>query len=98
MDSDLASWFHLLTQPSDYTDEAEFATRVVHDVGDGDSRTLLELGSGGGNNASQRPGGEPRLSTTVTLSGCLSVRARASSVRRTSSGGLTDVRKELYSP
>ena len=52
MYSDLAPWFHLLTHPSDYADEAAFVTRVVDDVGDGDARTLLELGSGGGNNAS----------------------------------------------
>ena len=52
MYSDLAPWFHLLTHPSDYTDEAEFVTRVVDEVVEGDVRTLLELGSGGGNNAS----------------------------------------------
>lgn len=52
MYSDLAPWFHLLTHPSDYEDEAGFVSRVVDDVGDGESWTLLELGSGGGNNAS----------------------------------------------
>jgi SAM-dependent methyltransferase len=52
MYSDLAPWFHLLTHPSDYWDEAAFVSRVVDEVGDGTSRTLLELGSGGGNNAS----------------------------------------------
>ncbi|HEX4745350.1 MAG TPA: class I SAM-dependent methyltransferase [Gaiellaceae bacterium] len=52
MYSDLAPWFHLLTHPSDYEDEAAFVRRVVANVGDGNSRTLLELGSGGGNNAS----------------------------------------------
>lgn len=52
MYADLAPWFHLLTHPSDYEDEAGFVMRVVADIGDGESRTLLELGSGGGNNAS----------------------------------------------
>ena len=52
MYSDLAPWFHLLTQPSDYADEAAFVRRVVDDVAIGDTPTLLELGSGGGNNAS----------------------------------------------
>src|SRR5262245_43286413 len=52
MYSDLAPWFHLLTHPSDYSDEAEFVTRVVEEVVGPDARTLLELGSGGGNNAS----------------------------------------------
>jgi SAM-dependent methyltransferase len=52
MYSDLAPWFHLLTHPSDYRDEAAFVTRVVDEVAIGEARTLLELGSGGGNNAS----------------------------------------------
>ena len=52
MYTDLAPWFHLLTHPSDYMDEAEFVTRVVEEVVEGPARTLLELGSGGGNNAS----------------------------------------------
>jgi len=52
MYSDLAPWFHLLTHPSDYWDEAAFVTRVAEEVAIGETRTLLELGSGGGNNAS----------------------------------------------
>jgi len=52
MYSDLAPWFHLLTHPSDYTDEAAFVSRVVDEVVEGAAQTLLELGSGGGNNAS----------------------------------------------
>jgi trans-aconitate methyltransferase len=49
---ELAPWFHLLTHPSDYVEEADFAARVIEETAVGDSRTLLELGSGGGNNAS----------------------------------------------
>jgi len=52
MYSDLAPWFHLLTHPSDYEEEAQFVTSLVEEVADGPARTLLELGSGGGNNAS----------------------------------------------
>jgi len=52
MYSDLAPWFHLLTHPSDYWDEAAFVARVAEEVAIGEARTLLELGSGGGNNAS----------------------------------------------
>jgi SAM-dependent methyltransferase len=44
---ELASWFHLLSSPPDYAEEAEFARTLI-----GDGETLLELGSGGGNNAS----------------------------------------------
>ena len=49
---ELAPWFHLLTHPSDYVEEADFAARVIHAAVVGEARTLLELGSGGGNNAS----------------------------------------------
>jgi SAM-dependent methyltransferase len=52
MYSDLAPWFHLLTHPSDYWEEAAFVSRVVDDAIEGPAETLLELGSGGGNNAS----------------------------------------------
>jgi SAM-dependent methyltransferase len=50
--SELAPWFHLLTHPKDYVEEADFTTRLVDAITDGEARTLLELGSGGGNNAS----------------------------------------------
>ena len=63
MYSDLAPWFHLLTHPSDYWDEAAFVTRVVDEVALGEARTLLELGSGGGNNASHL---KERFACTLT--------------------------------
>ena len=48
---DLAPWFHLLTAPADYAAEAErYQALILEEVPD--ARTLLELGSGGGNNAS----------------------------------------------
>jgi hypothetical protein len=50
--SDLASWFHLLTPPADYTAEAAFYRRALESACTYPPRTLLELGSGGGNNAS----------------------------------------------
>src|SRR5262245_38206353 len=50
---ELASWFHLLSSPSDYAEEAEFARNlIVEAAGSTQPHTLLELGSGGGNNAS----------------------------------------------
>lgn len=52
MYSDLAPWFHLLTDPAEYADEAAFTFAVVEATIEGEARTLLELGSGGGNNAS----------------------------------------------
>lgn len=50
--SDLAPWFHLLTHPSSYEDEAALVVGLVEAAADGPATTLLELGSGGGNNAS----------------------------------------------
>ena len=49
---ELASWFHLLTSPADYAEEAEFSLKVLMESSPSPIRTLLELGSGGGNNAS----------------------------------------------
>jgi trans-aconitate methyltransferase len=50
--SELADWFHLLTAPEEYAEEAAEIVRVAEAGGEGELRTLLELGSGGGNNAS----------------------------------------------
>src|SRR5512139_3039612 len=49
--SDLATWFHLLTPPADYAAEAAFYRRALESACAYPPRTLLELGSGGGNNA-----------------------------------------------
>ncbi len=49
--SDLAPWFHLLTSPADYAGEAERYHALIQAACPG-ARTLLELGSGGGNTAS----------------------------------------------
>ena len=50
--SELASWFHLLTPPENYAEEARFYRRTLLASVKPRSRTVLELGSGGGNNAS----------------------------------------------
>jgi ubiquinone/menaquinone biosynthesis C-methylase UbiE len=49
---ELASWFHLLTAPADYEEEAAFYHRILAQACEPPPRTVLELGSGGGNNAS----------------------------------------------
>ena len=49
---ELASWFHLLTAPADYAEEAGLYRRLLTEAAGGPVRTVLELGSGGGNNAS----------------------------------------------
>ena len=50
--TDLADWFHLLTAPEDYAEEAEAYRNALVEACATPPRTVLELGSGGGNNAS----------------------------------------------
>ena len=49
---DLADWWTLLSAPEEYAEEAEFYRQTMIAAADGPVRTVLELGSGGGNNAS----------------------------------------------
>ena len=49
---DLASWWPLLSAPEDYAEEAEDYRSVLAGAVRGELREVLELGSGGGNNAS----------------------------------------------
>lgn len=58
----LAPWFHLLTAPEDYAEEAAVYGQTIIDACDQAPLTLLELGSGGGNNASHLKG---RFRTTL---------------------------------
>ena len=48
----LASWFHLITAPEEYEEEAEVYRGLLEEAGVPRGGTVLELGSGGGNNAS----------------------------------------------
>lgn len=50
--AELAPWFHLLTAPSEYVEEAEQAWQLLTEGRGEAPATILELGSGGGNNAS----------------------------------------------
>lgn len=52
MYTEIAPWWPLLSQPADYAEEAEFVRQLLLQACDPAPRTLLELGSGGGNNAS----------------------------------------------
>ena len=51
MYGELASWWHLLSSPDEYVEEATFFRKVFLEASDNLPRTILELGSGGGNNA-----------------------------------------------
>jgi SAM-dependent methyltransferase len=48
---ELASWWPLLSAPDDYVEEAEFYMRTLESRCEGELTSVLELGSGGGNNA-----------------------------------------------
>jgi hypothetical protein len=49
---ELAAWWPLLSSPADYVEEPTFYQRALLDACRRPAHTLLELGSGGGNNAS----------------------------------------------
>jgi SAM-dependent methyltransferase len=49
---ELAAWWPLLSAPEDYVEEAEEYRRLMVEASGGAARDVLELGSGGGNNAS----------------------------------------------
>ena len=48
---ELAEWWPLFSAPEDYAEEAALFARLLTDSSDPAPRTVLELGSGGGNNA-----------------------------------------------
>jgi SAM-dependent methyltransferase len=48
---DLAKWFHLLTAPEDYKGEASFYSKNIKETSRISVIHVLEMGSGGGNNA-----------------------------------------------
>ncbi len=50
--SELASWWHLFSSPEDYSEEAAFFRETLINASSSPPITVLELGSGGGNNAS----------------------------------------------
>lgn len=49
---ELAHWWHLLSDPADYAEEAVLFARLLSEACEPPPRTVLELGCGGGNNAS----------------------------------------------
>jgi SAM-dependent methyltransferase len=59
---ELASWFHLLTAPADYAEEAAVYLDLMKRTADVPLGEVLELGSGGGNNASHM---KARVSLTL---------------------------------
>jgi hypothetical protein len=52
MYAEIASWWPLLSAPEDYAEEAAFYEKALVEACEEPPHTLLEIGSGGGNNAS----------------------------------------------
>ncbi len=50
--TDLADWWPILSHPADYAEEAEFYRKALLKYSKNAPKTMLELGGGGGNNAS----------------------------------------------
>jgi SAM-dependent methyltransferase len=50
--ADLAEWWPLVSAPADYAEEAAFYAQLLSDACQDQPKSILELGSGGGNNAS----------------------------------------------
>jgi len=50
--ADLADWYHLVTPPREYAEEADHVVRLLAAARPGAPATMLELGCGGGNLAS----------------------------------------------
>src|SRR5512145_676545 len=50
--NELAEWWPLMSAPEDYEEEATFYFNAMQEAASGRIDTLLELGAGGGNNAS----------------------------------------------
>ena len=50
--AEIAPWWPLISPPEEYEEEAGIYRRYLLDAVDGPARTMLELGSGGGHNAS----------------------------------------------
>src|SRR5258708_35460282 len=48
---DLAEWWPIFSAPEDYKEEADFVARALTQSGAPRPRSILELGSGGGNSA-----------------------------------------------
>jgi predicted TPR repeat methyltransferase len=61
--SELAGWWHLLSDPEDYEEEARIFVHAILEHAGGEVRSLLELGCGGGNNASHM---KQRFEMTLT--------------------------------
>jgi SAM-dependent methyltransferase len=71
--TELAAWWSLLSPVADYAEEAAFFRQVLVDAGLPPEPSLLELGSGGGNNAFHLKPYFARMTLTDISTGMLAV-------------------------
>ncbi|MBA2304058.1 MAG: class I SAM-dependent methyltransferase [Acidobacteria bacterium] len=74
--TELASWWPLMSAPADYAEEAATYLGFLNEAIARSPRTLLELGSGGGNNASHMKGSFERVVLADRSPGMLEVSRR----------------------
>lgn len=74
--TELADWYHLLTAPADCVEEAAFFLGLFTEALGARPRTLLELGSGGGNMASHYKRDVPHVTLTDLSAGMLALSER----------------------
>lgn len=70
---ELAKWWPLISAPEDYADEAAFFLKQLEPVTSKPDATLLELGSGGGNNALHMKGAFAAVTLVDLSDGMLAV-------------------------
>jgi SAM-dependent methyltransferase len=74
--TELAEWWPLMSAPEDYVEEAAFYAARLRDACSVPPRSLLELGSGGGNNASHMKGQFEQVTLVEPSAGMLAVSRR----------------------
>jgi SAM-dependent methyltransferase len=90
--TDLADWFHLLTAPADYDEEAAFYLGLLGEALGAPPGTLLELGSGGGNMASHYKRSVPRVTLSDLSPRMLALSARLNPECEHIQGDMRDLR------
>lgn len=92
MYDELAPWWPLLSAPEEYAEEAAFYLGLLLDAGRRPAETLLELGSGGGNNASHLRSAFRAVTLVDLAPGMLEVSRRLNPDCEHAQGDMRDVR------
>lgn len=90
--TDLADWFHLLTAPEEYAEEAAFFLATITRALGAAPTSLLELGAGGGNNASHYKHHVPAVTLTDLSPSMLSLSRRINPELEHVTGDMRDLR------